>query len=786
MRISFRWLKKYIDVKLSVSELAEALTMIGLEVEDELNLGYEDKKIVIGQIKEINKHPNADKLSYCKVDVGDRILDIVCGAKNMKEGDKVVVALPGAKLPNGLKLKKTRIRGCVSEGMMCSEAELGLAKSSEGIMILDPSYPVGEGFDYIFELGITPNRPDCLSLIGVAREVQAIVLNSVKMPLQKIVEQLEETNLKLKVEIENKAWCPRYTARVLEQVKIAPSPLWLQNALVLAGMRPINNIVDVTNFVLWEMGHPLHAFDYDLIKDKTIIVRNAKEGEIIKAVDERTYVLSQDMLVIADSSRPIAIAGIIGGKNTEISEETINVVLESAYFNPQCIRRTSKKLGITTEASYRFERGSDYNALPIALNRAASLIQQITNCDMTKGIIDANYLPSAKRQITLNFNNVNKILGTKLNVQDISDIAMRLQFEVVSSSKEEVVLSIPSYRVDLNREIDLIEEIARIYGYNNIEDTFPFIDKEKIAKVESVKEKIYKLKNFVKELGLTEIINYTFLSGDFQKKLGFDESKFVNLANPLSREYNVMRISIIPSLIKTYMVNVTHYIKDMSIFEIGKVFEKEKNEYKEEYRLGILLCGYRYNEWHRKEKWDIYYLKGIVEDILEFFGIKKYEISYSNNVLFHPGKSFKIKKDENLLFVGGEIHPSIKEKLDVSDDIIFGEFFLDWLLNQKEKIVKYKELYSFPANYRDLSMIFDKKIPYEEIEAEIIKSGGAYLKKVKLVDIYEHPSLGKDKVSFTFNLVYQHSEKTLSDEEIKPSFEKIIKMLEKKFGAILR
>lgn len=789
MKVSVRWLKQYIDYTISLQELVNGLTMSGLEVEEIIDLGLENKTIVIGQIQTVDSHPNADKLSLCQVTTGKKTYSIVCGASNMKAGDRVVLALPGATLPTGFKLKKTKIRGVVSEGMMCSSEELGLYKSEEGIMILSDQDPIGEGFDILLDISITPNRPDCLSLIGIAREVRALTGGTVKIPKPRFTEKLKASSSYIDISIKNKEGCPRYCARVLENIKIQPSPLWLQNALLLAGMRPINNIVDATNFVLWEMGHPLHAFDYDLIAGKQIIVRKAQSGEKLPAIDEKEYSLTPEDLVIADRDRPIALAGIIGGKNTEVHDKTTTIVLESAYFNPPNIRRSSNRTGLKTEASYHFERGMDPEILPVALNRVTELIYQISDAEVKKGIIDvaANSF-SQIPTINLRIQKANQILGTDITLNEINTIFQKLDIEVIDSNEEDLIVRPPSYRVDIVREIDCIEEIARIYGYDSIPETYPYISHINRAPVTSEHSFLQLLKEMLAARGLQEVINYSFLSRQFQKELGFAEDSFISLSNPLSNDLDTMRVSLLPGLLKTLDTNRSLGHDGVNCFEVGKIFYKNnRNEECEKWSVAYVMGGQKLLEWYDNKSWDFYDLKGTAESILSALNISRYSIERTtDSSLYHPGKSLSFVSCGEILFEGGELHPLITQSLDLKGPIFCGQFFPD--LIHKHHSVKQQsiKLYRYPANHRDISMIFDNSIAYADIEAVIKKAGGPLLWKTLLVDYYQSPQLGKDKKSLTFHLIYRHPEKTLSDNDVKSSFESIIENLEKEFQARLR
>ncbi len=789
MKVSLRWLKQYIDINLSVEELVKGLTMSGLEVEEVLDLGLESKSFIIGQIERIDSHPNADKLSVCQVNIQERVLNIVCGASNMKSGDKVVVALPGSVLPNGLNLKKTKIRGVASEGMMCSSEELGLPKTQDGILILSPEETVGEGFDVLLDISITPNRPDCLSLIGIAREVQALTDNSVKIPKPRFSEKLEPSSSYIDITIQNKTGCPRYCARILENIRIQPSPLWLQNALVLAGMRPINNIVDVTNFVLLELGHPLHAFDYDLIKGKKILVRNAQKGEKLPAIDEREYTLDKEDLVIADKDRPIALAGIIGGKNTEVNQDSTSIVLEAAYFNPQNIRRSARRIGIHTEASYHFERGMDPEILPLAINRATELIQQITGAEVKKDIIDVcvnvyNERPS----IHLYIPRVNQILGTDISLNEINTVFQKLDIEVIDSGDDYLIVRPPSYRVDIERDIDCIEEIARIYGYDSIPATYPYISHIDRAPVVSEHSFLQEFKDIMVGSGLREVLNYSFLSGQFQKEMGFDSSTFIPIANPISNELDTLRVSLIPGLLKTLLNNQALGHEAVNCFEAGKTFVKNPNyEETEEWQVSFIITGQKLLSWYDKKSWDFYDLKGIAESVLDKLDIKKYSVQrMDSSTLYHPGKSLYLKNGNTIFFEGGELHPLVAQNLGLQTAVYCGQFYPQSIKQNRTPDRDMFRLYRFPGNHRDISMIFDSSIPYADIESAIRNSGGPLLWKVLLVDHYQNPQLGENKKSLTFHLIYRDPEKTLSDNDVKPSFEAIIRALETQFQARLR
>ena len=625
MNVTLNWLKAYIDFEFSATELADRLTMLGVEVESVKQLGAELDGVVVGSVSSIRPHPNADKLVLCQVDIGEtEELQIVCGAPNVREGMLAPVATIGATLPAGFTIKRARLRGETSHGMLCSEKELGLSEDAAGLMELPTDTPLGISLsealgldDIVFELEITPNRPDCLSMIGVAREIRAETGNTLKLPQVDFNENETDIRETTSVTIEAPDLCPRYAARVIRGVKVGQSPAWLKHRLEAVGIGVINNIVDITNFVLMEYGQPLHAFDYHKLTENRIVVRRATAGENITTLDEVARELTPDMLVIADAEKPVALAGIMGGYDSEIIETTADVLLESAYFNPSGIRATAKALGISTEASYRFERGADPGAVLAALDRAAQLIAELAGGSICKGIVDVYPGEQPLRQIQLRPERVNFILGTALDTSEMVQILSDLGFDVKANGTGDYHVTVPTFRSDLTREIDLIEEVARVYGYDNIPTTLPKGDIPVPAPNPSTEVR-KRIKHFLFAAGMMEAINYSFCDPNCFDKIRFTDDDpcrdALKLRNPLSPEMSVLRTTLIPSLLENAQHNRNHQIDTIALFEIGSVFTRNGAQ-KEPERVTGILAGQIgdgvYSNPYREP--DFYDIKGLVE-----------------------------------------------------------------------------------------------------------------------------------------------------------------------------
>ena len=632
MKITYNWLKDFIDISLSPEEVADKLTMSGIEV-DSVN-SYNDflKDIIVAEILEIEKVKDSDKLSLCKVFTGEETLDIVCGAKNMKKGDKVALAKIGAVLPGNFKIKKSKIRGVTSYGMLSSEQELGLAENSTGIMILDSNLKTGKSigeecnlFDYIIEYEITPNRGDCLSVIGIARELSAITQTPIKLPDMEMNFLNEDINNYISVEIEDAELCPRYTARLIKDVEIKESPLWLKNRLIAVDLRPINNIVDITNYVMYELGQPLHAFDYEFIEEKKIIIKRAENNLEFTTLDSKTHKLSDFNLLICDGKKPVALAGVMGGENSEVRDDTRDVLLEAAFFNPSNIRKTAKSLGIQTEAAYRFERAIDIENVDYASLRAAYLMQELADGKIVNGIVDAYPLKFKPNKIDLRRKRLNLIAGYDVDFTEAQNILKSLGFSITKSDDNLISIETPSFRNDIFAEIDLIEEVLRIKGYNSINGSLP-VSSVYPSYEYSLNKFIDELKNFFRYTGFNEAINYSFVP-EFYNNIFGNPEKNIKLLNPITEELEVMRQSLLGSLLKNISYNLSLNNKSIKLFELSKVFIKDDNSETGAYEKflieGVLSGAISEPLWcYEKRDFDFFDIKGVVEELSKLYQFK--------------------------------------------------------------------------------------------------------------------------------------------------------------------
>lgn len=808
MKISLNWLKNYVNFDVSPELLAEKLTNAGLEVESIEYLSKKYENFIIGKILKVDKHPNADKLTICKVDIGNKNINVVCGAPNVSENQFVVIGLPGAIVARNqhdieakpFTLKKASIRGIESDGMICSEYELDLGEDKSGILVLEnnglkPGITLNEYLglnDVVFEIGITPNRPDCLSHLGIAREIAAIFHLKLKKPKLELKESRELITFATKVFVDDLDKCPRYTARIIKDVEVKPSPKWLQNYLNAVGIRPINNIVDITNFVLMELGHPLHAFDYDKLKDNTIRVRVAKDGEHFITLDGKGRELKEGMLLICDAEKPVAIAGVMGGINSEITENTKNILLESAYFLPQNIRRTSKLLGLSTDASQRFERGADPNITKFAINRAAQLIQQITNAKVLLGYIDIYPKPIQPKKINLNTDRVNSTLGTNLTYYPIKNLLKKIDIKLIKRNKNKMLFEIPTFRPDIEREIDLIEEIARLYGYDNIEIKMRSLIKFKEQPV--YKDIDDEIRNYLVGRGFNEIITNSLMNKELA---GLFKDDYVEILNPISRDMAAMRTSLIPSVLNVVRNNIYHQSKNLNLFEIGKVYFKDSSiakgqntisGFREEKRLILVKTGIsEYPHWSKQEfPSDIFDLKGEVEDLFVMFPLDKYKfISYTIDRTLTELTLYIMYQNVEFGYIG-KVKKEILKLFDIEQDVFVADINLDILKSFVNYNRKYIPLPMYPMVIRDLAFIVDRAIPVEELLQTIKDSAGKLLKNVDLFDVYTGDQVAADKKSCAFTLQFQSEERTLTDEEVALIIDNVIKVMNNKYNATLR
>lgn len=805
MKASVEWLREYSDIDVSCEELGDILTMTGSKVEEIDQKGNDIKNVVVGKILEIKKHPNADKLVVTKVDIGNETLQIVTGAKNINENDIVPIAKDGAELPGGKKIVKSPLRGIDSCGMMCSVGELGLDvkdypnQIEDGIMILPKSYEKDLGKDIVdvlnlreevIDFEITPNRPDCLSIEGLGRETAASLGKTFKNPRKNLEElKIEDKNEieGLKVDITAPDLCYRYIARVVKNVKIGPSPEWMVRRLKACGVRSINNIVDITNYVMLELGQPMHAFDINSIEGKHITVRRAKNGEKITTLDEVERTLDENDLVIADEKKPVAIAGVMGGLNSEIEETTKTVVFESAMFYGGNVRKTAKKVGLRTESSSRFEKGLSSENTLRAINRAVELVELLGAGEPVDGKIDVYPTKQKINKIKLDVDRINNLLGTKISKQEMIDILAKVDIKV-----ENDFAIAPYFRMDLEFVADIAEEIARFYGYDKLDTTLI-----KAATTLGVRTKEQKIEKKIEDVlvnnGLSEIYTYGFVGEkDLEKSKIRKEliENAITITNPLSDEYKLMRPTTIPSMMQILALNNNRKNQNVKLFDISRNYrnvngEVEKGEVPlQENILTIGMYG---------DDVDFYTLKGLIENVLEVSNVNSYDIQKeTQNESYHPGRCANIKVGIDVIATIGEVHPEVLMNYDINKKCYLAEVNITKIVKYSKQNKKYHEVPKFPAVERDIAIIVDENIEVGEIEKTIIRKarkllkGKKSLEELKLFDIYRDEKIGENKRSVAYSLVFRDLSKSLSDDEINPVMEEITKELENKFNAELR
>ncbi len=799
MLVSLNWLKELVTTDTTPDRLTDMLTMAGVEVEAAEEVRPDFEKVIVGRILKISPHPNADKLVLCEVDAGGQSpLGIVCGAANMKEGDNVPVAVVGARLVGDIEVKKTKIRGEPSAGMMCSERELGFGDDHSGIMILPPDAPVGGAFDEIMELndvvlelGVTPNRPDCLSMIGVAREVAAITRTQARLPQFDVPEEGPETASLTSVTIDDDAGCPRYAARVVTGVKIGPSPAWMQQRLIKVGLRPLNNVVDITNYVLMELGHPLHAFDYDKLGENRIVVRCARAGESITTLDGVERELSERMLVIADALNPVAIAGVMGGTDSEVTEQTETVLIESAYFDPVSIRRTSKALGLSTEASYRFERGADPEMAIIALDRAAALMAELAGGKIAGGRIDEYPRKIVSPEVRLRYERIGRILGIEAPEEEVASILSSLGFEILSEHADALEVRVPTYRPDVTAEIDLIEEIARIHGYDKIKATYPQDSAIMTSGLQPVPFE-EKCRGALRASGFSEVITLSFGAPAGMADFCDDgaDARMVKMKNPLTEDASVLRTSLIPGMLLSIRTNVNAGNKDLKIFEVGKAFWPVGGQALPEEHTLICAAATGLSSpanWREQPvDVDFFDLKGSIEALFESLGFKDVDTARASHSGFHPGMCADISIGGKTVGKLGEIHPDVLDRYEIGQKVFLFEVDLDSVDDRPDALRRYAKLSRFPSAERDLAVVVDERVEAAALNSAMAEVGGNILKSICLFDIYRGKQVGEGKKSLAFSLRFQSGDHTLTDDEISAASGNIVKILEERFGAKLR
>lgn len=794
MLVPLKWLRDYVDIDIDTQEFADMMTMTGSKVEKVDFFGKETNGVEVCKILEIEQHPDADRLKVTKVEVANgEILQIVTNATNIKVGDYVPVARIGAVLPGDFKIKKGKLRGVLSEGMFCGAEELTIPSAfvedhkKDGIYILDhqDSFELGMDVrdvlginDALIEFEITSNRPDCRSIIGIAREAAVTLGKELKYPEIKVQACDEEMSFEIDIQTD---LCKRYCGRVVKDVKVGPSPYWMQRKLIEAGMRPISNIVDITNYVMLELGQPLHAFDLDDIKYNKMTVKMAEEGEKFTTLDGVERTLTSDMLVIGNQDKTLDLAGIMGGENSEIKDTTTSIFIEGASFAKENIRATSKKLGLRTEASSRFEKGIDINLAEEAVNRACQLIEELGCGTVLNGMLD--YYPQKEevQKVTVNPVRINKLLGVNVPMDQFINILESLEFKCNLVSSEVLELEVPTFRLDITEDADILEEIARIYGYDNIPSAS--LEGNATAGVKTEKQKfIDNVKSNSIACGLNEILTYSFVSprGVDKINLPADDEKrnFVKIMNPLGEETSVMRTTLIPNMLDVISTNISHKVEEVSAFECGNTFIPQE---------GLPIETKKYCVGMYGKEVDFFVLKGVIESVLNNVGLKGYEIEpETTNLIFHPGRCAKIVYNNIYIGTFGELHPDVIENYNLGQRVYVAEINIDTVFENLNLTKSYNPLPKYPSTSRDIALIVKDEVFVKQIE-DIIKANGEDLvESYKLFDVYKGAQIEEGHKSIAYSITYRSKDKTLTDEDVAKVHEKILSELSEKLNANLR
>ncbi len=800
MKASLSWLKAYIDIQMDVGQLADRLTMAGLEVETVYDRYAYLETVVVGRISAVEKHPNADHLLVCTVETRTGSVKVVCGAPNVRIGMLSALALPGTELPGGMRVAASTIRGQLSEGMLCSEAELGLGPDAAGIMDLDGGLEVGVGLnqalelsDPVLEIGLTPNRPDCLSIMGIAREVAAFHKQRIRRPEIEMPSQQGAVHQLTSVQILAPDHCPRYAARLLDQVKVAPSPFWLQDRLLSVGLRPINNLVDVTNFVMLETGQPLHAFDFDNLAGQKIVVRTAQEGEIFVTLDGKERRLSAETLMICDAEKPVAIGGVMGGMNSEIEEATTRVLIESAYFSPVSIRRTAKRLGLSTDASHRFERGVDPLGTIYALQRAALMMAELAGGILVDGYIDVNSGLEGPRPLELGVAATNRLLGTRLDAGQIADLLRCIEFQAEPRGQDKVEVTAPSFRVDISRPVDLMEEVARMSGYDGIATTFPSIaptgkgpDRRRACRD--------KIRSLLVGMGFSEAINYSFISQDACDRLQLapddERRRQLPLLNPLTEDQAVMRTSLIPGLLETVSRNLARQVNHLRLFEVGKIFLSRgtDNLPEEPEMLAGVLTGRRWEAplYSREADCDFFDIKAAVEGVCRGLAIEKVGFTALEDGDCHytqPGQSAWVLSGTRRLGLVGRVHARVCRQYDLKQAVFVFDLDLEKLLDVIPKQRAAAPIPRYPSTSRDITLIIDQGMESRLLLEHLEGMHEKLIDDFYLFDVFQGKPIPPGKKSVSIRIVYRSAEGTLEDEQVNRLHEAVGRRLIETFKA---
>lgn len=803
MFVSYKWLQDYVDLSgISATELADKITLSGIEVEGIIKKSEGLKGVVIGHVLECEKHPNADKLNKCLVDIGQgEPVQIICGAPNVGKGQKVAVATVGAVLPGNFKIKRAKLRGEESNGMICSLQELGfeskiVAKEfATGIFNFPQDAKLGEDAlaalgldDEILELSLTPNRSDAMSMLGVAYEVGAILGRDVKWPAVDRQESTEKASDYISVQVDAPEDNPLYIAKVVKNVKIGPSPLWMQTRLMNAGIRPHNNVVDITNYILLEYGQPLHAFDYDRLDSKELVIRRAKDAEKITTLDDTERTLSSDHLVITNGKEPVAIAGVMGGADSEVIDETTTVIIEAAYFNGAVVRKASKDHGLRSESSARFEKGVDPKRVRAAGERAAELMAKYAGGTILEGSVEFNDLRIEPAVISITLDKINTAIGTNISSKEVVEIFNALKF-AVKVEGDTFIVTVPTRRGDITIEADLVEEVARLYGYDNIPSTLP-VGSATAGALTDYQQKRRIVRRTLEGAGLYQATTYSLTSPEKSTQFTLEKRDSITLAMPMSEERSQLRLSIIPQLLEVVKYNNARQMDSTALYEIGSVFfKKEGSELPEEneHVAGVITGLWEANLWQgEKKSVDFYVAKGIVEAIFEALGVSKgVEYRKANINHMHPGRTAEILLNGEVIGFVGQVHPATQKDYDIKETYVF-ELSFKALAEAKVAPIAYQMIPRFPSVTRDIALVVNSDLEAGQLQNIIVQAGGDLLKEVHLFDLYEGEHMEQGKKSLAFSLKYFDPERTLTEEDITKAHEKVLVAVKDQAGAVLR
>ncbi|MBI4977880.1 MAG: phenylalanine--tRNA ligase subunit beta [Spirochaetes bacterium] len=788
MKVPLSWLSEFVDLEgIPAKEIANKITLAGAEVSGIETIGGEINGVFIGRIRTVEKHPNADKLSLCEVDLGPMgVKKLVCGAPNVKVDALVPVAVSGTTLPGGHVIKKAKIRGIESDGMIASKEELGLEASSDGIWLIEERAEVGASImtvigkaDHVFEFEITANRGDLLSVIGLARELAAVLDRKFHVPEPQV---FENKTGNITISLEDHIGCPRYAARLIKGMKIGPSPAWLAERLTRAGLRPVNNVVDVTNYVMLEFGQPLHAFDLNKLGGKQIVIRRAKKGETITVIDGSKHELDDRTLVIADAAVPIAVAGVMGGSNSEIDNQTTDMLLESAFFDPVTIRKGSKLLGLASDASYRFERGINIAETVHAMSRAVELIIETAGGVAASTIKDIYPNPFESRTLVFDCALVKRHVGIALSRVEVHAIFKRLGFAMANIGENSLRVDIPVYRPDITADIDLVEEVARLYGYNELPSTLPRIVSNMIPTEYAVMSGI---KHMLVSAGLTQLINFSMGDASLFTKAGFDALSFITVKNPLSSDYDILRPDLFVGIMQTLSHNRNRGSKDVACFELGAVFTKNGDAFVEKKILAGAFMGKTPAAWNTASRpFDFFDAAGITEELMCHMRLDARRSAKQHHLLL-PSASAAITVGDTEIGYAGEVTPSAKRPFDVKERVFYFAIDVSLALTLTPSPMTFTELWKFPPVYRDLALVCDRDFAFAAI-VEAVRNHHELVRDVTVMDVYQGEQVPEGKRSVAVSLVYNDPAKTLSDEAVDKVEKSIVEMLKHKFGAALR